>query len=350
MVDGQSLDIMVYEETTGETIFSRGWDRKRMDVMDSVRITSEDSEVHGSDHRKNQASPVDVSLASLPADIPSTGINGLHGLTEERVHHDGPPKAYTSKSTVNRKRLIDGDGVADACYINDPTNVATSRSNSKSRFMCKKTSSVRREKRSAVGLDVERGLKENHTGHPLEELGSSLDPSVPRVGPSPCTNSADLFWSRSRPTNADDLVSIDHQPVGPSPPFSQLSGPSKASKGRSRIPIITMGRFKIGVKKKHKHQRKGSASRSNEGRNDLIFRGIKSAPSDMFDRAQVLALEWIKARGRYLHCSPEEWVFDPLSILQKPHSMLPPRRQFADNSRRSVVRQGGDNLVLGVNL
>ncbi|GAB4850431.1 hypothetical protein Ancab_029735 [Ancistrocladus abbreviatus] len=238
MVDGQSLDITVYEETTGETIFSRRWDRKRMDVMDSVRITSEDSEVHG--------------------------INGLHGLTEERVHHDGPPKAYTSKSTVNWKRLIDGDGVVDAGYINDPINVATSRSNSKSHFMRKKTSSVRREKRSAIGLDMERGLRENHTGHPLEELGSSLDPSVSRVGPSPCTNSVDLFRSKSKPANADDLVSIGHQPVGPSPPCSQLSGPSKASKGRFRIPIITMGRFKIGVKKKRKHQRKGSASRSNE--------------------------------------------------------------------------------------
>ncbi|GAB4848585.1 hypothetical protein Ancab_003291 [Ancistrocladus abbreviatus] len=109
-----------------------------------------------------------------------------------------------------------------------------------------------------------RDLKENHPGHPLEELGSSLDPNVSRVGPSPCTNTTELYRSKSRPATADDMVTIVQQTERLSPPSLQVSGPSKAIKGRSRIPIITMGRFKIGMKKKRKHQRKGSASRSNE--------------------------------------------------------------------------------------
>ncbi|GAB4853218.1 hypothetical protein Ancab_017405 [Ancistrocladus abbreviatus] len=194
-------------------------DRMRMDDVDSVQITSEDSEVHGKGYSKRQSSPVNLSPASFPADIPITGINGNHALIEERATHDGLVAAYTSKPTVNRNRPVDGDGATHADCINESDNVALSWGISKSRFTCHKSNSLRREKCSAVDIDVKKDLSDNSPGHQGKGLGSQIDPSVSRVGPSHILVLLKWFG-------------------GP--------GPSNKLKGRFRHPVITMGRFKIG--------------------------------------------------------------------------------------------------------
>ncbi|GAB4851942.1 hypothetical protein Ancab_039439 [Ancistrocladus abbreviatus] len=186
-----------------------------MDDVDSVRITSEDSEVHGKGYSKGQSSPVNLSPASFPADIPIMGINGNHALIEEWATHDGLVAAYTSKPTVNRNRPVDGNRATHADCINEFDNVALSRGISKSRFTRHKSSSLRREKRSAVDID-----------------------------------------SKSRPTQVADTVSNSHQPERMSLSSLHGLGPSNKLKGRFRHPVITMGRFKVGVKKKRKTQRK----------------------------------------------------------------------------------------------
>ncbi|GAB4837419.1 hypothetical protein Ancab_002290, partial [Ancistrocladus abbreviatus] len=239
-------------------------DRMRMDDVDSVRITLEDSEVHGKGYSKHQSSPVNLSPTSFLADIPITGINGNHALLKERATHDGLVAAFTSKPMVNRNRPVDSDWATYADCINESDSVTLSRGISKSRFTRHKSSSLRREKRSAVDIDVKKDLSENSPGHQGKGLGSQIDPSVSHVGPSPYISSAEMVRSKSRPTRVVDTVSNYHQPEKMSLSSLQGPGPSNKLKGRFRHPVIMMGRFKIGVKKKLKSQRKGSDSRSNE--------------------------------------------------------------------------------------
>ncbi|GAB4837507.1 hypothetical protein Ancab_002367 [Ancistrocladus abbreviatus] len=219
--------------------------RMRMAEMDLLRVTSEESDIHSSCHRKLPSSPANLRSVSSSADIPSKGINGFRALTEECVNDDGLAQVYTSKPMVNRNRLIDSEGVPDIGCINDSVNVVVSRSNSNTSFMGNKTSHLMRENRSTEGYDRERGLGADHPCHQSGDLGSLHGRTVSRVGQSPFTSSAEFFQCNPRPAG-------------------DKSGPSKAVKGRPRISVITMGKFKIGVKKRSKKPRKNSVSRSTE--------------------------------------------------------------------------------------
>ncbi|GAB4834974.1 hypothetical protein Ancab_033241 [Ancistrocladus abbreviatus] len=112
-------------------------DRMRMDVVESLRVSSDESKIHSRCNRKLQPSPMNLRSVSLSVDIPSMGINGIHLLAKEHVNDDGLAGVYTSKPMVYRKRLIDGDEVEDIGCINDTVNMAVSRSNSQTCFMGK---------------------------------------------------------------------------------------------------------------------------------------------------------------------------------------------------------------------
>ncbi|GAB4830675.1 hypothetical protein Ancab_039364 [Ancistrocladus abbreviatus] len=318
------------------------------------------------------------------------GTKGFRVLIEEGVNDDGLAGVYTSNSTVSRKGLIDSEGVADMGCIKEFANVAGSRSKSNSCAKGHKLSPSMRVIQATEGSDRERGLGVDHPCCQTGELGLLHGPSAPSVGLGPVTRSAEFSQCPSQP--AEDKVSTSQKPVSLSSSSVHISGPSKAIKGRPRLSVIPMGKFKIGVKKKrirgfgmtivgsgapngedpftsttltgfrlylrsYKRRRfrktlhHCSFFRWNnvrviwrvvcaallwslwKGRNELLFNGTMSEPSYIFDRAQVCALEWLKARGNFSDCSLEEWVYNPLSLLHQSHSVLSPRRKFVANRK-----------------
>ncbi|GAB4837725.1 hypothetical protein Ancab_002579 [Ancistrocladus abbreviatus] len=105
-------------------------DRMRMAKVDELRVSLGDSTIHSCCHRRVSSLPVNLRSDSLSTDILSTGTKGFHVLTKERINDDGLAGVYTSNSTVSRKGLLDGEGVADMGCINDFANMAGSRSKS----------------------------------------------------------------------------------------------------------------------------------------------------------------------------------------------------------------------------
>ncbi|GAB4854326.1 hypothetical protein Ancab_022913 [Ancistrocladus abbreviatus] len=340
LVDGHTVDISVFEESSGETIFSRGMDRMRMPEVDELRASSGDSDIHSCCHKRVSPVPGNLRLDSLSADLPSTGTKGFRVLTKERVNDDGLAGVYTSNSIVSRKGLIDCEAVADMGCINEFANVAGSHSKSNSRAKGHKLSPSMRVIWAAEGSHRERGLGVDHPCRQTGELGLLHGPNAPRVGPGPVTCSAEFSQCTSRP--AGDKVSTSQKPESLSSSSVHISGPSKAVKGRPRLSVILMGRFKIGVKKKSKKQRKDRVSRSTEEVGISIDdSGIRNMNRINLQSQQENTAQNVWAKGKLLGLKA---VGDEGEVLQKIRDM-DRRDHLAMVNANSVGKQGVRHVV-----
>ncbi|GAB4845229.1 hypothetical protein Ancab_038638 [Ancistrocladus abbreviatus] len=258
----QWVDISVFAESSGETIFSRGMDRMRMLEADGLRHSSGNSAIHSSCQRRVSPGQGNIRLDSLSSDLPSTGPEWFRVLTKERAHDDGLAGVYTLKTSISWKGLIDGEGVADMGCINEFANVVGSRSKSDSRAKGPKLRPARSESRVAEDSSRERGLGVDHQCSQSGELGLIQGSSAPSVGLGLISCSADSSQCPSRPKG--DKVLYPQKPDSLSSHSVHIHGPSKAVKGRPRLSVVQMGRFKIGVKKNSKKQRKDRVSRSTD--------------------------------------------------------------------------------------